>query len=346
MLSLGAKQGPENVINWIVWCSAISCPTRRFLGIFWSQWLPSAWGGTSRAGADLPLSRLPKGAKGSPKKSDYKIQSDSLPVYQGPILNHDDSSRATPTFYIMRPFYSAAQARDVLLLSAPPKIPQNQQEPHFSAAKAHWKCQIMPLQRFILNLYYQSDGALFVRFFLMLLEVYIYTHTYIFISHIYIFIFFPKEMKYQSFLFWRAGGIFKTFSHQRRWKRSLSPGLLLVSQSMTGSRKVQVPCSGISKNSWRITNFESDLTEMISSPQCSARAVTAAEHFDFFCSQILPPGARLCHFQILQWSSLWFWSAAPFKSDPPARELFWSVFSNLNFQIYKSVFLTQKLPLV
>lgn len=36
----------------------------------------------------------PKGAKCSPKKSalvDYKIQSDSLPVYQDPILNHNDS---------------------------------------------------------------------------------------------------------------------------------------------------------------------------------------------------------------------------------------------------------------
>lgn len=81
-------------------------------------------------------------------------------------------------------------------------------------------------------------------------------------------------------------------------------GLLLVlahgaSQSMTGARKVQFLCSGISKNSLRILShklwiwFNRNYLLISLFCQCCDRSRT----FYFSCSEILPPGAQLCHFQ-------------------------------------------------
>lgn len=148
----------KRIVWWIALLSRV--PTRRF------------WGGADFGMGDFlqpgeappgleqtfPSACLPRGAKGSPEKSalaDYKIRSDSWPVYQDPILNHNDSSGATPTFAITREFYNTAstrQGRAVCFCS--PQIPQNQQEPLFCPTKAHCKRQFMPLQRFILILYY------------------------------------------------------------------------------------------------------------------------------------------------------------------------------------------------
>lgn len=70
-------------------------------------------------------------------------------------------------------------------------------------------------------------------------------------------VFLFKETNNNHFYFEKWERFLKAFSNKRHWKRSLSSGLLLVSargasQSMTGTRKLQFLCSGISKNSLRI----------------------------------------------------------------------------------------------
>lgn len=125
------------------------------------------------------------------------------------------------------------------------------------------------------------------------------------------------------------GEILKTFSNKGHWKRGLSSESLLVpahgvSQSMTGTRKVQILCSGTSKNSLRILSHKLwtwfDRNHLLISLFC--QCCDCSRTFYFSCSQILPPGAQLSHFQefvvkfsmILKCFSFYIWAVNSFFS--------------------------------